>query len=276
MKIPTITKKRIIEYLASGKRFDNRGLLEYRHIKIETGISNQADGSSRVRVGDTEVVAGVKMDVMEPYTDSEDAGVLAVTVELSPIASERFELGPPRIEAIELARLVDRGIRESGFIDFKKLCLKAGEKVWAIFLDIYPINDNGSLIDASCLAAVAALKDARMPKYNEEKERVQFGEWTSKKLPLTKSMPFTMTFYKIGNAIILDPVSEEEESSESRLTISISPYNETGMVNAMQKGKETELTKEELFYILDIADKEWKKTHKHIEEQIEEAINKKS
>lgn len=276
MKIPNITKKRIIEYLVSGKRFDNRGLLEYRNIKIETGISNQADGSARVRIGDTEVVAGVKMDVMKPYTDSEDAGVLTVTVELLPLASERFELGPPKIEAIELARLVDRGIRESGFIDLKKLCLKEGEKVWTVFLDIYPINANGGLIDASCLAAVAALRDARMPKYDEEKERVQFGEWTSKKLPLTKSMPFTMTFYKVSNAIILDPVSEEEESSESRLTITISSYNEAEMINAMQKGNGAGLTKEEIFHILDIADKEWKRMHKHIEEKIEGAINKKS
>ncbi len=276
MKIPGITRRRIVEYLASGKRFDSRGLLDYRSIMVETGISNQADGSARVRIGTTEVVAGVKMAVMEPYTDSEDAGVLAVTVELSPLASERFELGPPRIEAIELARLVDRGIRESGFIDFKKLCIKEGEKVWTVFLDIYPINDSGGLIDASCLAAVAALKDAKMPKYDEEKGRVQFGEWTSKKMPLTKSMPFTMTFHKIGSSIILDPSSEEEESSEARLTISISPYNETEMVNAMQKGNNTLFTKEEMFNILELAEREWKKLYKHIGEKIEEAINKKS
>ena len=35
-----------------------------------------------------------------------------------------FDIGRPGIEAIELARVIDRGIRESGFIDFKKLCIK--------------------------------------------------------------------------------------------------------------------------------------------------------
>src|SRR3989338_4001903 len=114
-----ITKKRIAEYLSEGKRFDSRKMLEHRDIKIELGISKKADGSARVKFGNTEVLAGVKMDVLKPYPDSQDAGVLTVTVELLPLASENFELGPPGIEAIELARIVDRGLRETGFIDFK-------------------------------------------------------------------------------------------------------------------------------------------------------------
>ena len=69
MEVSNITKKRIVEYISVGKRFDNRKLLEYRDIEIESGISKNAEGSARVRIGKTEVVAGVKMDVGEPYTD---------------------------------------------------------------------------------------------------------------------------------------------------------------------------------------------------------------
>ena len=127
-------------------------------------------GSAKVKIGDTEVIAGIKLDVGEPYTDHEDEGTMVTTLELLPLSSEEFEYGPPRINAIEIARIVDRGIRESGMIDFKKLCLKKGEKVWTVFIDIYSINDGGNLLDASCLAAIVALLEAKMPKYDDKKE----------------------------------------------------------------------------------------------------------
>jgi len=269
MELSNITKKRIVEYLSEGKRFDSRKLLEYRPVSIEMNISKNADGSARVRMGNTEVIAGVKLDAGTPFTDSQDAGVLIVTTELSPLASEKFELGPPGIQSIELARLVDRGIRESGFIDFKKLCIKEGEKVWSIFLDIYPMNDDGNLIDASCMAAVAALCNARLPKYDEEKEKVKFGEWTNKKLPLTDKLPLTMTFHKIGKSIILDPITEEEEASEARLTVEMSPKDKEPKINALQKGNAKELSKEEVFEMLEQAEKEWHKLYPLMLEKIE-------
>ena len=122
-----------------------------------------------------------------------------------PLSSPNFEYGPPSIEAVEVARIVDRGIRESGFIDFKKLNIKEGEKVWSIFIDLATINDDGNLIDASALAAVLALMTARMPEYDEKLERVKFGEFTDKKLPLVEDkMPLTTTFFKIGEKIFVD------------------------------------------------------------------------
>lgn len=266
MEIPNITKKRITKYLAEGKRFDNRNLLNHRDISIDVGVSKNAEGSARVRIGKTEIIAGVKLNVMEPFTDTPENGVLIVIAELLPMSAERFEPGPPRIEAIELARIVDRGIRESGFIDLSKLCIKKGEKVWGIFLDLYSINDSGNLLDAACLAAVAALKNAKIPKYDEKKEKVKYGELTTKKLPLTKSLPFTMTFHKIGDSIFLDPVVEEEESSEARLSIAMSEKN---MINAMQKGNEAALTKQEIFKILEIAEKKFNELYPKILKKIE-------
>ena len=48
-------------------RLDGRSLEEYRKpIKIETNISNMAEGSAKVTIGETVVIAGVKMDVGEP------------------------------------------------------------------------------------------------------------------------------------------------------------------------------------------------------------------
>jgi len=257
MEITNLTKKRLAEYLEKGKRFDQRELLEYRDISIELGSSNNAEGSAKVKIGGTEVMAGVKMSVGVPYTDSPNAGVLVTTAEFSPMASEKFEPGPPSIGSIELARIVDRGIRESEFIDFEKLCIKEGELVWMMNLDIYPINDAGNLIDACAMAAVAAMSQAVFPKL--ENNKVVFGELTSKKLPLSEKMPLTMTFYKIGKHMIIDPVTEEEEASDARLTFAISTDKKDDFINALQKGGDHPLSVDEVNSLIDASFKVYKK-----------------
>ncbi len=241
----------ILSLIKENKRIDGREADEYREIKIEYNISKNAEGSARCKIGETEVIVGVKMDVGEPYSDSQDQGVIMVTAELTPIASPSFELGPPNEWATELARVVDRGIRESKCIDFKKLCIKEGEKVWMIFLDIYPINDDGNLIDASVLAALAALKNARMPKYEDDK--VSYGEFTNEKLKLSK-LPINFTFGKIQDKIILDPNSKEEAALDARLSVSV--YE--GNIHAMQKGGDYGLTLEDVDKMVEIAMKKEK------------------
>ena len=247
----------ILSLIQQDKRVDERKLDQYREIKVETKISKNAEGSARCKIGDTEVLVGVKMDIGEPYTDSPDEGTIIVTAELSPIASPLFELGPPGQQATELARIVDRGIRESKAIDFKKLCIKEGEKIWLIFIDIYPLNDDGNLIDASVLASLAALKHAKFPKIKDD--RVVFGEFTDKKLELTK-LPVTLTFGKINDKILVDLNSKEESVIDARLSISV--YDEN--IHAMQKGGDKVITLEDVEKMIDLAIKKEKELRSSI------------
>src|SRR3990167_7617811 len=130
-------RSHIISLLNADTRLDGRKLTEYRTpIEVEYGVVKTAEGSARVKIGDTEVIAGVKMEVGEPYPDTPDEGTLIVGAELIPLSNPDFESGPPSIEAVELSRVVDRGLRESHAVDFGKLCIKKGEKVWTILLDI--------------------------------------------------------------------------------------------------------------------------------------------
>ncbi len=259
-----ITKKRIQEYLEQGKRFDGRELNEFRDLSIETGVSKNADGSARVKIGNTEVLVGVKMNVGTPYSDSPGKGNMMVTSELLPLSSPRFENGPPKFPAIEVARVIDRGIRECGFIDFDKLCIKEGEKVWTVFIDIYSINDDGNLLDAAGIGAVAALRNAKIPKYDEEEEKVLFGELTDKSLPIKKDFPISITFHKVGKNIIVDPTREEEDVGETRITIGSS----NGIISSMQKGNSEAIEVEEFEKVLDMLDKTWKDIFKKIEKAV--------
>lgn len=265
MQTPRITGDRISQFLEKGKRFDGREPSDFREILIETGVSKKAEGSAKVKIGKTEVIVGVKMDVMEPYPDSPDMGNLMVTAELLPLSSERFESGPPKFSAIEIGRLTDRAIRESKFIQMEKLCIKEGEKVWNIFIDIYSLNDDGNLIDAAEIGAIAALKNAKIPKYDEETGRVVYGELTDKKIPLQKEVPVTITAHKIGNSWIVDPTLEEEDVSEARVTIGATPE---GVISSIQKGEAREIEIEEFEKVLDLTEKVRKKVFSSIESQI--------
>ena len=243
-----MTGDRIRKYLQEGKRFDNRKLDEFREIEIELGVSKNAEGSAKVKIGKTEVLVGVKMSTGEPYPDSPDKGNLMVTAELLPLSSPRFESGPPKFPTIELARVIDRGIRESKFIDFEKLCITKGEKVWTVMVDIYSINDDGNLLDAAGIGAIAALKDAKIPKYDKKEEKIIYGEKTKDSLPLSKEIPIAITAHKVGNNFIVDPTREEEDVSETRVTMGSSD----GTISSIQKGSENSLKLEEFDNILDL------------------------
>jgi len=231
------------------KRVDGRKLLEYRKpIKIEYGVSKNAEGSAAVTIGNTRVICGVKMEVGEPYPDRPDEGTMIVTSEFAALASPEFEPGAPGEKSIELARIVDRGIRESGAIDVKKLCIKEGEKVWLVFVDIYIQNHDGNLIDAAALAAIAALMNSKFPKLNEDGS-VDYKEHTDTPLPVVKK-PVACTIYKIRDKLFIDTTIDEENISDARITIT---SDEEGVINAIQKGGPKGMSPEEIEKCAEIA-----------------------
>ena len=264
METSRLTGKRIKEYLSEGKRYDGRKPEEFRNIEIETGISKNAEGSARVKLGDTEVLVGIKMDVTEPYPDSPGKGNLMVTSELLPLSSDRFESGPPSIESIELSRVIDRLVRESKFIQLEKLCIKEGEKVWNVMIDIYAINADGNLLDAAGIGTIIALKNAKIPKYDKTEEKVLHGELTNDKIPTKKETPLSITFHKLGDNFIVDPTREEEDISETRVTIG----SADGVISSIQKGNHTVLKIEEFEKILDLVEKVWKNLFSKLEKDL--------
>ncbi len=246
-----------LELIQTGKRIDERKFDEFRKIEIQTGVIKTAEGSARVKFGNTEVLAGVKFNVGTPFADTPNEGTLMVNSEFSPLASPDFEAGPPSENAVELSRVVDRGIRESHAIDLEKLVITSGEKVWTVFVDIHIINHAGNLLDAAALAAVSALHNAQIPKY--ENEQVVRGEYVSK-LPM-KFKPMTVTVCKIGKDIILDPLLEEEGALDSKLSIAV---RDDDKICAFQKQGVKGIPFNELEKFVDIAIEKSKELRKLI------------
>ncbi len=239
----SLTLKR---WLDKGIRYDGRKLMDYRQVEVEYGISKSAEGSARVKIGNTEVMAGVKLAVNTPYPDTPDEGCLRVEVLLLPMSNPDFEPGPPSIEAVELSRVVDRGIREAKAIDMKEMCIEPGEKVWDVSIDVAVINDEGNLFDACALAALAALKDTRFPVLEEG--MINYKEKTEKKLPLTKE-PIAIGVVKIGQHLLVDPLNEEEKMADAKLVVTSIG---TDTLCALQKTGSVPLTAQEVEKIVEI------------------------
>jgi len=229
----------VLKLLENGERIDGRKMDQFRDIKVETGIIQRAEGSARVKIGKTDVIVGIKTGIGEPFSDIPNMGILKTAAEFTPIASPDFESGPPRENATELARVVDRGIRESECIDLEKLCIKEGEKTWEIFVDVHIINHDGN-------AAVAALRTTKMPKLEDDKI---IRDKLEKKLPLSHT-PVTVTVGKVFDKFIIDPIKEEEELLDSKITVAVM---EDGKVCAMQKSGKTGLSLEDVNKMIDLA-----------------------
>ena len=66
--IDQLKKTQILELLQEGKRADGRQFDEPRKLSIDIGVIPKAEGSARARLGDTEVVAGVKIQPEPPIS----------------------------------------------------------------------------------------------------------------------------------------------------------------------------------------------------------------
>jgi len=253
--ITGIEREQMSALLREGKRFDGRGFDDIRPIKIDMGVISKAEGSADAWLGESRIISGVKISTGKPFPDTPDEGVIIISAELTPIASPTFELGPPGEQAIELARVVDRGIRHSDFIKRANLCIASGAHVYLIMVDLYVLADHGNLIDTGTLAAVHSLMDTKVPKIEvtEDGEAKVLEDFN----PLEMGPPpLTATLAKIENSIIADPTLEEERVMETRLTIAIDGDD---TITSMQKFGACPLTRQEISDCVERASKIVKK-----------------
>lgn len=258
--IAKIKQKQIAQLIDNGERLDGRKLTEYREITLEQGTIERAEGSARVRIGKTDVVVGIKIEMGEPFPDTPNEGVLTVNAELVPLASPSYEPGPPDENSIELARIVDRGIRESKMIDTEKLCIEPGKKVFVVFVDVYVLNQGGNLIDTSALAAVAALLNTKMANYEIEDGEVKTKPGYTQ-LPI-RQHPVTVTCAKIGDKLIVDPQLEEEQVMDARLSMAIDDDED---ICAIQKGGTGYFLPEQVLEIAKLAGEKAKEMRKKLD-----------
>jgi len=231
--ISKVLQREMLDLLSRDIRIDKRGMKDFRKIRYQTGVIEKANGSALVTLGDTMVMAGVKVELGQPFPDTPDQGVLVVNAELLPLASPTFEPGPPDERAIALARYVDRSIREANAIDLRSLVLIPGKLAYVVYIDIYVLDYGGNLIDASVLAAVKALEDTKIKKYEVDQNGKVQDTGVFEKIKLV-DFPVSVTFGVIGDKYIVDPCLEEEQLCDTLLTFT---YTQSGNLCAVMKNE---------------------------------------
>ncbi len=246
------------DFLKEGIRFDGRKFDEFRKVEIETGVSENAEGSARVKLGNSDVISGVKLEIDRPFPDTPDKGIIIINAEFCPFSFEDFDQEDIREKEVELARVVDRAIRSSGMVSLEELCVKKGEEVWKIIVDNYILNHDGNLIDLLTLSTVVALLNTRFPRL--ENGKIIHEERTDKKLPIT-GIPLNITIAKVDSNYLVDPTRIEEETADCLLTVGI----KDNKICSLQKRGKGGLTDDEIKKIIELAIEKYKELRKVVE-----------
>lgn len=252
-----IKRDYVLSKLRDGERIDGRKFDEVRSVEVKTGVIEKAEGSALVKLGNTQVVVGIKMQPGEPFPDTPDKGIIIVNAELVPLASPTFEPGPPDETSVELARVVDRGIRESEAVDLSKLCIEAGKNVWIVFVDIHALDDDGNLLDASAIASISALMNTKVPAS-------RFGLGEDFELPIS-DFPISVTSLVIGDKFLIDPSRDELSVGDTTLTVTV---DKNDNIVAMQKSGDYLLSESLLDQIIETSIGVSKKLREEVLKQI--------
>lgn len=214
----------VLKLAKEDKRIDGRDFLDYRPIKIEPNVIEKPDASARVMLGDTFIIVGINFEIGTPFSDSPDKGILITEGEVLPTASFGAEAGPPSEDEIEISRVVDRSIRESGVVDLSQLVIIPGEKVLKMFVDFNIFNDDGNIVDAAVLGTVAALLTGEMPdpkyiaEHIDEIDKLSIKEVPRVPIPV-RDIPVSTTMALIGDKFYVDPNYVEESVADAIITI---------------------------------------------------------
>ncbi|KAF2214120.1 hypothetical protein CERZMDRAFT_38639 [Cercospora zeae-maydis SCOH1-5] len=217
----------VLAALQQNVRIDGRAFDEFRSIDLAFG---EDYGQADVRIGKTRVLVNVSAEVITPYPDRKFDGVFTISTELSPIASPAFEVGRQDQTELLLSRALEKTIRRSGALDTESLCIVAGQKCFHVRADIHVLDHDGNLVDASCIALVAALMHFRRPDVEVRGEEVRvFG--VREREPVKLSMqhqPFCITtsYYEGGEVMLQDATLLEEHCREGEIMVSINRFGE--------------------------------------------------
>ncbi|ORX60494.1 hypothetical protein DM01DRAFT_1300281 [Hesseltinella vesiculosa] len=237
MPAPVISpaeKAYIQDGVAHDCRADGRSRLEYRHLVLESGLLSQAGGSARCRLGETDVLVGVKVEIGEVEPDKPNVGRILCNVECAPSASQQFEGRGADDLNNTLTQALDRIYNgPQGGFDLEKLCIIPGQSCWLIYIDAMVMDYAGNLFDTIVMTTRAALQDTRIPK--TEVQDLGDGEFEfdvvddveeAEPLEGWDDSPVVVTLYKIGERYIVDPTMLEELCAQVILSVGVNKHGQ--------------------------------------------------
>ncbi|XP_074285692.1 uncharacterized protein LOC141611138 [Silene latifolia] len=220
--------------IAQDLRCDGRNRLSYRPVNVETGVIPQANGSARIKIGGTDVIASVKAELGRPSSSRPDHGKVSIHVDCSATATPMHQGKGGEELSSELALALQRGLlgSKSGAgagIDLSSLCIVEGKTCWDLYIDCLVVSSDGNLLDSLGAGIKVALSDTGVPRVQviaadassssdqpeidvSDEEFLQFD---------TSAVPVIITLIKAGKHYIVDATAEEESQMSSAISISV-------------------------------------------------------
>ncbi|SLM36389.1 Ribosomal protein S5 domain 2-type fold [Lasallia pustulata] len=223
--ISNVERSFILEDLQEGVRVDGRAFDQFRKMQLELG---EEYGTATVRLGKTRVLVQVSAEVTKPLEDRKFDGIFNIVTELSPIASPAFEVGRQTEQEVILSRILEKAVRRSRAIDTESLCIISGAKCWTIRADVHVLDADGGLIDATCIALLAALRHFRRPDVSVNGEDVTVYTM-AERVPVPLSIMHnpicsTFSFFDNGRIVLLDANRSEEQVSEAEMVLTANDF----------------------------------------------------
>lgn len=174
------------------------------------------------------VLVQVSAEVTKPLEDRKFDGIFNIVTELSPIASPAFEVGRQTEQEVILSRILEKAVRRSRAIDTESLCIISGAKCWTIRADVHVLDADGGLIDATCIALLAALRHFRRPDVSVNGEDVTVYTM-AERVPVPLSIMHnpicsTFSFFDNGRIVLLDANRSEEQVSEAEMVLTANDF----------------------------------------------------
>lgn len=223
-------------------RTDGRKRYTYRPIYVETGVIPQANGSARVKLGATDVIASVKAELGKPSPSYPDKGKVLINVDCSPTAEPAFEgrggeeLSSELSVAVQHCLLGGKSGAGAG-IDLSSLSIVEGKICWDLYIEGLIVSSDGNLLDALGAAVKAALSNTALPKVqvasaaSDEQPEVDLSDEEFLQFD-TSGIPAIITLTKVGKHYIADATLEEESQMSSAMSVSV---NRQGRICGLTK-----------------------------------------
>jgi len=263
----------LLQCLMNGERLDHRQMLEQRNLHISFGIDH---GCCTVDLGNTKIMAQVSCALDRPKESRPNEGRVNVHVELSTIAFPSFDPTKSGELGVTIQRMLERSLLFSCAIDLEELCVRVGEKVWALHLYVHVLSHDGNLVDCSYIAAVTALKHFRRPDVTVSGQEVIVHTVEEKNpLPLTlHHMPLciSFSFFNECDNIAVDPTYLEEKVMDGVMMISMNKHRE---MCGLQMSGGMKITKEQILHCTNVASSKVKDISAFITNAIDHDIDEK-
>ncbi|KAL9603494.1 MAG: hypothetical protein Q9219_001181 [cf. Caloplaca sp. 3 TL-2023] len=217
----------ILEALQENIRLDGRALDSFRDIELSFGDEH---GVADVQLGKTRILARISASITAPFPDRKFDGIFTITTELSPMASPAFEVGRQTDTETLLSRLLEVALRRSSALSTESLCLLAGQKVWTLTATCHVLSHDGNLLDAACIAVLAALQHYRIPDVTVKGEEViVHGVDERNPVPLAMlhhPLCVTVALFEGGEKAVVDATLREQQCCEGEVVVTANKHGE--------------------------------------------------